>query len=299
MTATTLDGKIVRDKIATTLKKKIFKLKTKPKLAIIQVGDLPESNTYIKQKILFAEKIGAIVEHKKLGEKFSQLDLEVLVANLNSDKSIHGVIVQMPVPEHLDKDQIIDKINPKKDIDGLTATNLKKLFESKKDGYTPATTKGVLTLLNFYRIPISGKNVTVVGRSSLVGKPTALAFINRDATITVCHSHSKNLIEKTKNADILIVAAGKPKLITNEHVSENQIIIDVGINPITQNRIRPSNGLSDKPESEPPKRKLVGDVDFKEVSKIVKAISPVPGGVGPMTVASLFENLLDAYEQQS
>src|SRR3989344_3265287 len=201
MSATILDGKVVRDKIAKELSSKISKLKIKPKLTIIQVGDLPESNAYIRQKILFGEKIGAIVQHKKLAEDFSRIDLEVLVANLNSDKSTHGIIVQLPIPDNLDKDQIINKIDPIKDVDGQTATNLKLLFEGLSSrhpresedqilkqafgsetqarrvendrkinlGYLPATTKGILTLLDYYKIPVAGKNVTVVGRSSLVG----------------------------------------------------------------------------------------------------------------------------------
>lgn len=283
-----LDGKKVRDKIVKDLAREIKKLQVKPKLVIIQVGDLLQSNTYIKQKILFGEKIGALVEHKKLDEKFSQIDLEVLISNLNSDNSVHGIIVQMPIPKELDKNEIINKINPLKDVDGLTATNLKLLFENTKGGYIPATTKGIITLLNYYQIPVHGKNITVVGRSSLVGKPTTMALINLDATVTICHSKTKKLADKTKNADILIVAAGKANLIKDFHVHKNQVVIDVGIN------------IADKKlEEEISNNKLVGDVDFKEVSKIVWAISPVPGGVGPMTVASLFQNLLEAYKQQT
>src|SRR3989338_4072426 len=294
-----LDGRVVRNIIAADLTKKIKKIKTKPKLVIIQVGDLAQSNSYIKQKILFGEKIGAIVELKKLKEDFSQLDLEVMISNFNSDDSIHGIIVQMPIPKDLDKDTIINKIAPEKDVDGLTATNIKLLLKNKRGGYPPATTKGILTLLYHYQIPIHGRNITVVGRSSLVGKPTAMALMNLDATVTVCHSKTKKLPHITKNADILIVATGKAKLIKDFHVNKDQVVIDVGINTTTQNKVRPSSGLLEKPESELPKIKLTGDVDFKEVSKIVSAISPVPGGIGPMTVASLFQNLLEAYKQQS
>ena len=304
MSATILDGKVVRDKIAKELSSQISKLNTKPKLTIIQVGDLPESNAYIRQKILFGEKIGAIVQHKKLTENTSQKDLLTIISELNSDSDVTGIIVQLPIPDKLDKDQIINKIDPIKDVDGQTATNLKLLLENKKGGYIPATTKGILTLLNYYRIPVHGQNITVVGRSSLVGKPTALALVNLDATVTICHSRTKKLPEKTKNADILIVAAGKPNLITKNHVSQNQTVIDVGINAVNQNHLRgvgsfTSEVKSNKPESELPSTRLVGDVDFAEVSKIVAAISPVPGGIGPMTVASLFENLLEAYNKQA
>ncbi len=302
-----LDGKKVRNEIAADLTKKISKLKAKPKLVIIQVGNLPQSNTYIRQKILFGEKIGAIVIHQKLDKKKSQESLISKLLTLNSDPSVNGIIVQMPLPENLDKDKITDKIVFWKDVDGLCAVNIKHLLENRDVGIIPATARGILTLLDYYKIPISGKNVTIVGRSTLVGKPTALAFINRDATVTVCHSRTKNLSEQTKKADILIVAVGKPKLITKNHVSKGQVVIDVGINVIDQSQ---ESGVKSqgKPELESDgqgqmangqKRELVGDVDFEEVSKIVSAISPVPGGVGPMTVASLFENLLDTYRNQT
>jgi len=326
MSAKILDGKIVRDKIAEKLKKEILQAissqNLRPKLVIIQVGDEPESNAYIRQKILFGEKIGAIVQHKKLAENTSQKDLLTMISELNSDPDCIGIIVQLPIPDKLDKGQIINKIDPIKDVDGQTATNLKLLFEgpsfrhprpsvipanaeigvnssedqildqveNDKDnfGYLPATTKGILTLLDHYKIPVSGKNITVIGRSSLVGKPTALALVNLDATVTICHSSTKKLPEKTKNADILIVAAGKEKLIKNYHVNKDQVVIDVGINVVEGEKIN----------EEIQGKKLVGDVDFAEVSKIVAAISPVPGGIGPMTVASLFQNLLEAYNRQ-
>ena len=286
-----LDGKIVRDKIRDNLKFQISRqrrgsptatnLKFKPKLVIIQIGDLPESNAYIRQKILFGERIGAIVVHLKLPKNTTQETINSQLSTLNSDTSVHGIIVQLPIPKHLDKDKIIEAIDPNKDVDGQTATNIKYLFENKNYGFIPATTKGILTLLGHYQIPVHGKNIIVVGRSSLVGKPTALALINLDATVTVCHSSTRKLPDKTKNADILIVAVGRPKLIKNFHVKAGQTVIDVGINAID------TDGTATK---------LVGDVDFDQVSKIVAAITPVPGGVGPMTVASLFENLLTAYK---
>lgn len=285
-----LDGRVVRDEIAKNLTAKMTKLKTKPKLVIIQVADLAQSNTYITQKKLFGEKIGAIVEHQKYPETITQDKLVTHISSLNTNPMVHGIIVQMPIPEKLDKDEIIEAIDPKKDVDGLTSTNLKILWENRPQGYTPATTKGVITLLNYYKIPVSGKKVVVVGRSSLVGKPTALAFLNKDATVTVCHSKTKKLEEITRQADILIIAAGKPNLIGKEHVAKGQIVVDVGINVITESK---------KLEDEISTSNLAGDVDFEQVSKIVAAISPVPGGCGPMTVASLFENLLEAYNRQS
>ena len=334
MSAQILDGKVVRDKIAEELKAEISRPRAKSrgskcKLVIIQIGDLAESNTYITQKVKFGEKIGATVEHIKLPEDINQKEIISKLYSLNSSPSVHGVIVQLPLPNHLDKNQIIDAIDPKKDVDGQTATNIKLLFEGSSvrhpralpagrqesedqildqvendkkrfRGFVPATTKGIITLLDYYKIPIWGQHVVIVGRSSLVGKPTALAFLNRDATVTICHSKTKNLANITKGAHILIVAAGKSKLITKDHVTKGQIVIDVGIN-IANTRVRPlkrSDPHIGKPESEPAGRKLTGDVDFEEVSKIVAAISPVPGGCGPMTVASLYQNLLDAYNRQ-
>lgn len=302
-----LDGKIVRDKIAEKLKTEISRWNlsssaakdSKPKLVIIQIGNLTESNAYIRQKVLFGQKIGAIVDHVKLDSDISQDTLISKLLTLNSNPSINGIIIQLPIPKHLDRDALINAIDPAKDVDGQTPTNIKLLWENRHKGYTPATTKGVLTLLDYYKIAIKGKKAVVVGRSSLVGKPTALALINRGATVTICHSQTNDLKQETKNADILVVAAGKPNLITKDHVSRGQIVIDVGINAITQNRVRPSSGLLGKPESEPPIGKLVGDVDFESVKSQVAAITPVPGGIGPMTVASLFENLLEAYTSQT
>jgi len=274
-----LDGKIVRDKIAEELKSKIQNLLAAPRLVIIQVGDNPESNTYIAQKIKFGEKIGANVKHLKLPEDVSEKTLNFQISNFNSEKSINGIIVQLPIPENLNKDQIIEAIDPAKDVDGLHSVNLKKLMENDSTGFVPATTKGVLTMLSHYKIDPKGKHVVIVGRSTLVGKPTALALLNLDATVTVCHSKTQNMETVTKTADIIISAVGKPGLITKNHVSPGQTIIDVGTTVVDG--------------------KLKGDVAFDEVEKIVDCISPVPGGIGPMTVASLFQNLLQAYQNPS
>lgn len=326
-----LNGKIVRDKIAEKLKAEISRRNlsrarsrdSKIKLVIIQVGDLVESNAYIKQKVLFGEKIGAIVDHQKFPENISQENLIRELSTVNREPSVHGIIIQQPVPDHLDKDKIIEAIDPKKDVDGQTSVNIKLLFEGSarntpgvesrsyqentpgvNSGFVPATTKGILTLLDYYKIPVESKHVVVVGRSSLVGKPTALAFLNRDATVTICHSKTQNLPKITKSADILVAAAGKPKLITKKYVSKGQVVIDVGINIINHNHLRGERSytskvsVTSKPETEPQARKLIGDVDFDEVSRIVGAITPVPGGCGPMTVASLFQNLLEAYKRR-
>src|SRR3990167_10125468 len=299
---TLLDGKALNEKIAEKLKAEIILLAKshqdlRPKLVIIQVGDLAESNAYISRKVKFGEKIGAIVEHKRFPEKITQEELIGHIKVYDQNSSVHGIIVQMPLPKHIDKDEIIDSIDSAKDVDGLTSRNLKLLWEAKGEGFVPATTKGIISLLDEYKIPIEGKHVVVIGRSFLVGKPTFLAFLNRNATVTVCHRHTKDLAKHTKSADILIVAAGKPNLIGKDHVSKNQVVIDVGINAIENEPARDAS-QSDA-GGDGPRHKLVGDVNFAEVSKIVKAISPVPGGAGPMTVASLFENLLEAYNHQN
>lgn len=298
-----LDGKIIRDKIAGELKAKIQNLLPAPRLVIIQVGDNPESNTYIAQKIKFGERIGANVKLVKLPEDVTEKTFQFQISTFNSERSVHGIIVQMPIAKNLDKDSIIEMIDSEKDVDGQTAVNIKKLIENDQAGFVPATTKGILTMLEYYKIPVSGKHVVVIGRSSLVGKPTALALLNKDATVTICHSKTKDLANVTKSADILIVAAGNPRLITQDYVSPNQTVIDVGINVLPSSRsdleTTERSDLLKRPESEPTGRKLIGDVDFESVSIIVKAISPVPGGIGPLTVASLFENLLDAYIHQN
>jgi len=323
-----LDGKKLNEKIAEKLKAEISRLRSKPKLVIIQVGDLAESNAYIGRKVKFGEKIDAVVDHQRFPNNVTKQKLITHISSLDTNPGVTGIIVQMPLPKHIDKDEIIDSIDPAKDVDGLTSRNLKLLWENKtadyssnerresrslstlsskpkgsrqartiNTGFIPATTKGVISLLDEYKIPIVGKHVVVVGRSFLVGKPTFLAFLNRDATVTVCHRHTKDLAKHTKSADILIVAAGKPNLIGKEHVSKNQVVIDVGINAIENEPARDAS-QSDA-GGDGPRHKLVGDVNFAEVSKIVKAISPVPGGAGPMTVASLFENLLEAYNHQN
>lgn len=272
-----LDGKKVRDILAGKIQSDLKKLHAKPKLAIVQVGDNPASSLYIKQKKAFGEKLGFLVEHIHLAEKISETDVLIKIKKLNSNKNIHGIILQLPLPKHINTRNLIESIAPQKDIDGLHSKNLSALMTHSEGGFIPATTKGILSLLDFYKIPIEGKKVTVVGRSLLVGAPTALAFLNRNATTTVCHRKTKNLKDEVKKADIVVVAIGNPEFITKSFVKKGQIIVDVGITRTPQG--------------------ILGDVDFLPVSKIVKAITPVPGGVGPMTVLSLFENLLLAYKR--
>ena len=301
-----LDGKKLRDETATQLRDEIADFvaesgegveavvpQSVPQLAILQIGDLAESAAYINQKKLFGEKIGAKVLHKNYPIKVSEEELVTDIKKLNSDSKIHGIIVQLPIPTSLNKQKIIDAIASQKDVDGLTATNIKRLWANDEGAIVPATVRGVISLLEHYEIPIEGQKVTVVGRSMLVGKPLATALLNKNATVTVCHRQTKNLAEEARRADILVVAAGSTHLIGKDFVKKGQVVVDVGINfPSAK------TGILSKPENEIPKQKMVGDVDFEAVKDIVSAISPVPGGVGPMTVASLFQNLVETWKIQ-
>lgn len=273
-----LDGKKLNVERADALVKDISLLPTKPTLVIIQIGDVAESNMYIQRKIKLGEQIGAEVIHKKYPVTANQNDIISDIKHINLDANVHGIIVQLPIPEHLDKNAILEAIDSEKDVDGLTSKNVKKLTVDNL-GIIPATTKGILTLLKHYSVGLKGKHVVIIGRSNLVGRPTALACINENATVTVCHSQTTNLASITAFADIIISATGKENLITKDHVKAGQVIVDVGIHTI---------------ENED--KKIAGDVDFEYVEPIVHMISPVPGGVGPMTVISLFENLVDAYK---
>ncbi len=279
-----LDGKKVRDEIIIDLKNKISSFGIAPNLAIIKIGDNPDSDIYVRQKISLAKKIGANAYIVNFPNR--EITQEVLLAEiekLNKDESVNGIIIQSPLPENLDWYEAVEAVIPWKDVDGLCSTNVKSLLINKS-GMVPATAKGILSLLDYYQIPVKGKKLTVMGRSPLVGQPVATLFTNQGATVTVCHSQTIRPKEITKEADILIVAIGKPKLINKDYVRAGQVIIDVGITSILNN-----DGT----------RQILGDVDFDNVKDIVSAISPVPGGVGPMTVVSLFQNLVEAFEKQN
>lgn len=277
-----LDGKKLNGEIAEGLKKKIEESGIVPTLAIIQVGNVEESNAYIRHKKAFADKIGAKISHIVLSNDVSEGEVIGKIIELNTDVSINGIILQLPIPEHLDKRKLIETIDPKKDVDGLHSVNQSKIFQGDDTGIVPATPKGVMSLLREYRIPLEGKRVVVVGRSLLVGRPMAMLLLKENATVTIAHSKTQNLKDTVRGCDIVIVAVGHAGLITNDFVREGQVIVDVG-----------TNSVVGKTLEEVETRKLVGDVVFEEVKNIVAAISPVPGGVGPMTVASLFENLVE------
>lgn len=274
-----LDGKKVRDFLAENIKKELNKIGQKPKLVILQIGNDERSSAYVKQKKIFGEKLGFEVEYVQFDKKVLEAELISRINKYNEDKNTNGIIIQLPLPKNLDTLKIIESVSPEKDVDGLNSKNLRLVLEGRSGGFIPATTKGIFSLLDFYKINIEGKKVVVVGRSLLVGRPTALMFLNRNATVTVCHTKTKNLKQEILKADIVVSAVGHPKLIKKSFVKKGQIIIDVGITKVGDI--------------------LVGDVDYKAVNKLVKAITPVPGGIGPMTVISLFENLLLAYRRQN
>ena len=269
-----MDGKKVRDLKLEELKNKIDKLDKKLTLCVISVGDNPASKVYIKQK----EKFAMLVGYDFLDLHYDFINEDELINKineLNNDSNITGMIVQLPLPDYLNKNKIINTIDPLKDVDGLTNTNLIKLIK-KEDGLVPCTPKGILTLFDYYKVDLH-KNIVIIGRSELVGLPMFHLLLNKDATVTLCHSKTNNLGNITKNANILIVAVGKKGLITKDMIKEDAIIIDVGINKVDD--------------------KLYGDVESDCIDKS-SLMTPVPGGVGPMTVLSLMENVYNAYLMQ-
>ena len=279
MSAIILDGKKAREAIFPKLEEKIGKLPVVPTLAIVQVGMRPDSTAYIGAKLSFANKIGVKTEITNLSETSTEQEIINKVNELNLRKDVDGIIVQLPLPKEVDKKNIVEAIDPNKDVDVLSSTSIKR-FEEQGDNIIPATARGIKELLNFYKIDLHAKKVTVVGRSALVGSPVAKMCRLAGAEVTVCHSKTspQELIESARKADILIVAAGHAKLIGTEHVRGGQVVVDVGINTVT----------GEKLEEEMASKKLVGDTKFDEIKDIVYAITPVPGGVGPMTVLALF-----------
>ena len=275
MTAKIIDGKNIADRILNDLKGKIKNLKQKPGLALVLVGNNPASEIYVNFKEKTCKEIGFYCERFNLDKNISEIDLLKLVNELNQKVNINGILVQLPLPNHIDEHLIVNSILPHKDVDGFTPVNLGNLV-CNNTFLVPATARAVLRLIESTGIEIEGKNAVVVGRSNIVGKPTAMMLLEKNATVTICHSKTKNLAEQTKKADILVVAVGTPKLITKGMIKEGAVVIDVGINRI--------NG------------KIVGDVDFENVKNTAGYITPVPGGVGPMTIAMLMENTLKAME---
>ena len=270
-----LDGKQTSKKILQIVKDRVSKLDVTPHLVVILVGDNPASKIYVKNKKKTAEETGIMSTVINLPYDTSEEVLLEKIAELNSDNSVTGILVQLPLPEHIDKNKVITSISPKKDVDGFHPENSGKLMNGIEPYFYPATPQGILMLLDEYKIELSGKNAVVIGRSNIVGKPMAQMLLNRNATVTVCHSYTQNLDEIIKTADVVISAVGK-KIVRCKMVKKNSVVVDVGI-------FRDANG------------KLTGDVDFDNVSSSCGFITPVPGGVGPMTIASLMYNASKVY----
>lgn len=278
---TLIDGKATSQKIKDEIKNEVIKLKQKgitPTLAVILVGDDPASQTYVasKQKACLACQMGSVMH--KLSANTTQQELISLIDVLNADDSIDGILVQLPLPKHINTNEILRKIDPKKDVDGFCAQNMGALV-SGLNGFVPCTPLGIMELLKQYNINPQGLNALVIGRSNIVGKPMAALLLNAGATVTIAHSKTKNLADLSKNADLIIAAIGKANFIKPEMIKEGAIIIDVGIN-------RLENG------------KLVGDCDFENLKDKCDFITPVPGGVGPMTIAMLLSNTLKSAKER-
>lgn len=276
---TILDGKKLRDKIIENLKAKVDTFDEKPTLVVILVGENPASKIYVNNKKKMAEKIGIHSEVINYPANITEAELLNKIEELNNNKKVTAILVQLPLPKHISKDNVMNKIIPSKDVDGFTPYNFGKLFSGETPTVYPCTPKGILLLLDEYNIEIEGKHVVIVGRSNIVGKPLSQMMLNKNATVTICHSHTKNLSQITKTADILVSAVGK-NIIEGEMLKTDCVIVDVGI-------FKDENG------------KTRGDVDFESASKIASFISPVPGGIGPMTIASLMLNTVELFEKNS
>lgn len=276
--ATIIDGKKMSNKILADLKIKIDQAKkagsSPAKLAIILVGDDPASSIYVQNKIKAAARVGIKTCLQKFEDNILEKELLDEIQSLNKDKSVSGIIVQLPLPQHISKLKVIKSIDPSKDVDGFHPVNVGLLYSPYKHGFVPCTARGALELIKSCCPILTGKNVVVIGRSNIVGRPLAALLLKEDCTVTICHSKTINLQDITKQADIVISAVGKPGFLTKDYFNKNAVVIDVGIT-------RDQSG--DKPG-------LMGDVDFENVRKHVKYITPVPGGVGPMTVAYLLVN---------
>ena len=278
MTAQIIDGKAVSqkclDKIAAEVAQRTAENKRPPCLAVILIGDNPASQVYVRNKKNACEKVGFRSLSYEKSADFSEAELLALIDELNNDDTVDGILVQLPVPPHIDSQKIIERIRPDKDVDGFHPYNIGRLAV-KMPLMRPCTPKGVMTMLAEYDIDVKGKNVTIVGQSNIVGRPQALEMLMNRATITVCHTATKDLPAEVGRADIVVAAVGRPNCIKGEWIKDGAVVIDVGIN-------RLDNG------------KLCGDVEFATASEKASFITPVPGGVGPMTIASLLENTLEA-----
>lgn len=283
-----LDGKSFAQKIQDNLKTAIATLSPKmgrpPGLAVLMVGDNPASAAYVRNKERACERIGMASFGKHFPADITQAELEAVIQELNQDERVDGILVQLPLPPHLDSVGLLLTIAPEKDADGLHPLNLGHLVRSEP-GLRSCTPYGVMELLKEYEVPLEGKKAVVVGRSILVGKPIALMLLEANATVTVAHSRTQDLAAVTREADILVAAIGKPEFITAEMIKPGAVVIDVGINRVTD----PETGKS----------RLVGDVAYTEAAQVAAQITPVPGGIGPMTVAMLLQNTFNSYQNKA
>ena len=274
-----IDGKKCSEEILESLKQEVSEYKEKlgkvPGLAVIILGDNPASKIYVKSKIRACEKTGVLSKEIILDENVSEEELIKEIEKLNNDKNINGILVQLPLPAHINEKRVCEAISVKKDVDGFKPENLGKIMLGDEDGFISCTPQGIIYLIDQLNMDLHGKNVVVVGRSNIVGKPVASLLINKGATTTICNSKTKDLPGILKRADIIVIAIGKAKFLTKDMVKEGAVIIDVGINRVDG--------------------KICGDVDFENVSQIASHITPVPGGVGPMTIAMLLKNTVKAF----
>lgn len=269
-----MNGKLLREELLTSLKEKVNGLDETLGLCVIQVGNDEASNVYVHQKEKLALEMGYKFIHKVFPSDVSQDELLEFIDLVNDDETIDGILVQMPLPSHLDETTIQNRVSVCKDVDGLSYLNAGKLNHNV-DALVPCTPKGIIDMLDYFNIPLEGKNAVVIGRSVLVGKPIASLLTNRNATVTICHSKTVNIENYTRNADIIVVAIGKAGFLTKDMVKEGAVVVDVGINRIDG--------------------KLYGDVKYDEVKDVASYITPVPGGVGPMTVYELMANVYEAH----
>tara|TARA_B110000438_G_scaffold288732_1_gene322534 strand:- start:388 stop:1242 length:855 start_codon:yes stop_codon:yes gene_type:complete len=276
-----IDGKLVSEKIRNVIKEKAQRIHKEfsrvPGLAAVLVGEDPASQIYVRNKRRSCEDVGIYSEEHKLSESTTQGELLSLIDKLNNDNKINGILVQLPLPSHINESIVLNSVSPQKDVDGFHPINAGYLFEGQPK-FIPCTPHGIIKMLDFYNVEIEGKNAVVLGRSNIVGKPAAILLLQKNATVTICHSRTRNLNEILKNADIIVAAIGKAHFVKKEMVKEGATIIDVGIN-------RLENG------------KLAGDVDFDGVKEVCGLITPVPGGVGPMTITMLLWNTLKSLEE--
>ncbi len=295
--AEVLDGKTFSKKILENIKENCEKEGLKPGLAVILVGDDPASSVYVRMKEKRCKELGFVSKGYKLPADTKEEELASLIEKLNNDDEIDGILLQLPLPSHLNSKKMLELISPEKDVDGFHPVNAGKLFTGQ-DAFIPCTPRGIIELLKEYKIEMEGKNAVVIGRSNIVGKPMAILLLNENATVTICHSRTKDLKEVASQADILIAAIGRPYFVSGDFVKEGAVVVDVGVNRVDS--LEQGEKLFGKGSEKLKKIKekgyvLVGDVNYEEAFPKASFITPVPGGVGPLTIAMLMKNTLESH----